>query len=85
MAMADEMCRQIVEKGFFVDFKLPVKDSPARASIMAAQDKPASVLPQVVAQPPVQLVQQQPMSPQSSEGYTQGLAARNAQVRSVFQ
>ena len=85
MAMADEMCRQIVEKGFFVDFKLPIKESPARAPIMAAQDKPASVLPQVVAQPPVQLVQQQPMPPQSSEGYTQGLAARNAQVRSVFQ
>ena len=86
MAMTDAMCRQIVEKGFFVDFKLPIKDSPAHAPIMASRDRPSTALAQILPQPqPVQLAQQQPMQPQNFDGYSQGLAARNSQVRSVFQ
>ena len=90
MAMDDAMCRQIVEKGFFVDFKLPQKEALQQPSLFANRDKPAGASPQVVAAvQPVQLAPQQPLQQpvqaQNVDGYTQGLAARNAQVRSVFQ
>lgn len=81
LTTADDMCRQIVKRGFFVDFKLP---EPARAaqSVVTAE-KPAKVAP-VQQQAPVQVVVA-PAQQDPGVGYLQSLAMRNAQVRSALQ
>lgn len=83
--MPEGLCKHIVERGFFVDFKLPAREAPRRSA-----DQPRHEVR------PVQPVQQQPPQqlqvvvaplPQQDPGaaYLQGLSARNAQVRSGLQ
>lgn len=76
LTTSDDMCRQIVKRGFFVDFKLPEPQRMAQAS----PEKPVRAAP---VPPPVQVVVA-PAQQQQDPGnvYLQGLAARNAQVRS---
>lgn len=81
MSTSDEVCRQIVEKGYFVDWRMPQRQAPERPQQTAAKDETRQVQQQhmPVAQP-VQLAQQQPQK--QSMGYLESLAMRNAQVRS---
>ena len=85
MTMDESICMQIVKRGFFVDFKRPSTDMPQQRQdkpTVTAQLAPAQpIAPQTVPMPePKELPAQLPQ-----ESYSQGLAARNAQVRSVFQ
>ncbi|MDH1255915.1 zonular occludens toxin domain-containing protein [Comamonas thiooxydans] len=78
LPMDQSTCKQIVEKGFFMDWQQP--QQPMQVKAPEPVQRPAE---------PVQ-VPMPPMAVQSSQAsvvdsYTQGLAARNAQVRSVFQ
>lgn len=82
MSTSEEVCRQIVEKGYFVDWRMPLRQAPERPQQTAARDEPRQVQQQhmPVAQP-VQLAQQQPQQ-KKDLGYLESLAMRNAQVRS---
>lgn len=82
MSTSEDVCKQIVEKGYFVDWRTPVRQAPERSQQTEARDDKHQVPQQSapVAQP-VQLAQQQPQQKQDS-GYLQSLAMRNAQVRS---
>lgn len=83
MTVAQEACKQIVDKGFFVDWRMAVKQVPERAQHAAVRDeRPRPQESTAVAQVPPVVVPQRSLDVDS---YTQGLAARNAQVRSVFQ
>ncbi len=81
MSTSEEVCRQIVEKGYFVDWRMPLRQAPERPQQTAAKDERHQVQqqPMPVAQP-VQLAQQQPQ--RQGMGYLESLAMRNAQVRS---
>ncbi|WP_313238804.1 zonular occludens toxin domain-containing protein [Delftia acidovorans] len=80
--MPEGLCKHIVERGFFVDFKLPSREAPRRSTdqprheARPSQQHPPQQL-QVVVAP---LAQQDP-----GAAYLQGLSARNAQVRSGLQ
>lgn len=94
MVVSKDMCLQIVAKGFFVDWQQP-QDSQAQESRSRAAGRADPALPQLVAQevpryvpPPAAMPAQgasldaaDPAGHQSN-AYLQGLAARNAQVRS---
>lgn len=77
--MPDGLCKSIVERGFFVEFKLP--DRALQAPAPARAEKPVQPMP---AQP-VQVVVAPVQLQQPGSSYSQGLAARNAQVRSGLQ
>lgn len=83
MPIAADICTQIVKNGYFVDWEKPQSNAPVLAErrekpSLVAQSAPA---PQTVPMPAPPAAQQAP----SADSYTQGLAARNAQVRSVLQ
>jgi zona occludens toxin len=82
----DDMCRQIVQRGFFVDFKLPERQATARSDFVQRAEQPReraqSVQP---ASQPVQVVVAPVQQQDPGAGYLQALAARNAQVRSNLQ
>ena len=81
MSTSDEVCRQIVEKGYFVDWRMPLRQAPERPQQTAAKDDRHQVQQQPMpAAQPVQMAQQQPQK--QSMGYLESLAMRNAQVRS---
>ncbi len=77
--MPDGLCKSIVERGFFVEFKLP--DRALQAPAPARAEKPVQPMP---AQP-VQVVVAPVQLQQPGSSYSQGLATRNAQVRSGLQ
>lgn len=82
--MPEGLCKHIVERGFFVDFKLP-RDAPRRSADQPRQEvRPVQPMQQ---QPPQQLqVVVAPLAQQDpGAAYLQGLSARNAQVRSGLQ
>ena len=83
--MPEGLCKHIVERGFFVDFKLPSREAPRR-SVDQSRQELRSVQP-VQQQPPQQLQVVVAPLPQQDPGaaYLQGLSARNAQVRSGLQ
>lgn len=81
--VTDYVCKQIVQNGYFVDWEKPQSNAPMAA---VRQERPALVaqsspVPQTVPMPEPK---ERP-APMPQDSYTQGLAARNAQVRSVFQ
>lgn len=79
--MPDGLCEHIVRNGFFVDFKLNAKPTDSKSI-----DKPVSQPPSNNAQPVTVVVQgdkAQTFDP--GQSYLQGLAAKNAQVRSILQ
>lgn len=85
----DGLCEHIVRNGFFVDFKLK---ETAAVTARAINDRPSNTHAQTA--PPVTVVvqndrlqqpQQQPQAIDPGRIYLQGLAARNAQVRSALQ
>ncbi|GAO72219.1 zonular occludens toxin domain-containing protein [Comamonas sp. E6] len=85
ITMDEATCMLIVKRGFFVDFKRPNADMP-----LQRQEKPAvtaqlapvqTVVPQTVPMPEPR----ERSAPLPQDSYSQGLAARNAQVRSIFQ
>ncbi|MFS4549091.1 zonular occludens toxin domain-containing protein [Comamonas resistens] len=83
LVVAADICAQIVKNGYFVDWEKPQASAPMPAG---RQERPALVaqsapVPQTVPMPEPK---ERP-APPVADGYTQGLAARNAQVRSVFQ
>lgn len=82
MTTSEDVCKQIVEKGYFVDWRMPLRQAPERPQQAAAKDetRQAHQQPVPVAQP-VQLAQQQPQQ-KKDLGYLESLAMRNAQVRS---
>lgn len=84
MSTSEDVCKQIVEKGYFVDWRMPVRQAPERPQQAAAKEEtrqaPQQQIP--VAQP-VQVAQQQPQQKQEL-GYLESLAMRNAQVRSTL-
>lgn len=84
MSTSEEVCRQIVEKGYFVDWRMPLRQAPERPQQTAAKDEMRQVQqqPMPVAQP-VQVAQQQPQQ-KKDLGYLESLAMRNAQVRSIL-
>lgn len=84
MSTSEEVCRQIVEKGYFVDWRMPLRQVPERPQQTAAKDEMRQVQqqPMPVAQP-VQVAQQQPQQ-KKDLGYLESLAMRNAQVRSIL-
>ena len=78
-----EICTQIVKNGYFVDWEKPQASYPMPAgrhesSSLVAQSAP---VPQTVPMPEPK---ERPAHA-AQDAYTQGLAVRNAQVRSVFQ
>lgn len=80
--MPEGLCKHIVERGFFVDFKLPAREAPRRSADQPRQEvRPVQPVQQ---QPPQQLQVVVAPLPQQDPGaaYLQGLASRNAQVRS---
>lgn len=79
--MPEGLCKHIVERGFFVDFKLP-REAPRRSA-----DQPRQEVRPVQQQLPQQLQVVVAPLPQQDPGaaYLQGLSARNAQVRSGLQ
>jgi zona occludens toxin len=82
--MPEGLCKHIVDRGFFVDFKLP-RDAPRRSADQPRQEvRPVQPMQQ---QPPQQLQVVVAPLPQQDPGaaYLQGLSARNAQVRSGLQ
>lgn len=88
MTVPEDVCRQIVRKGYFVDWRMPHREQPqrqAKAEHPAPTAQPAQALPvaQLVPAPQhqAQQVAQQQAEP---EGYLQSLARRNAQVRSML-
>lgn len=72
-----DVCQQIVRNGYFVDWRRqePPQPAPQRAPIQSAQHPPPP-------QPVVVQIAQTPQVQQPSSDWAQGLAARNAQVRS---
>ncbi|WP_322739577.1 zonular occludens toxin domain-containing protein [Delftia tsuruhatensis] len=83
--MPEGLCRHIVERGFFVDFKQPSREAPRRVADQPRQEvRPVQPVQQ---QPPQQLQVVVAPLPQQDPGasYLQGLSARNAQVRSGLQ
>ena len=82
MSTSDDVCKQIVEKGYFVDWRMPVRQAPERPQQTAAKDENRQQQPMPVAQP-VQVAQQQPEQ-KKDLGYLESLAMRNAQVRSIL-
>lgn len=83
LLVPDEICTQIVKNGYFVDWEKPQANNSGPAGL---QERPSLVaqsapVPQTVPMPEPK---ERP-SPEALDGYSQGLAARNAQVRSVFQ
>ncbi|KKI11988.1 zonular occludens toxin [Comamonas thiooxydans] len=82
MSTSEEVCRLIVEKGYFVDWRMPLRQAPERPQQTAVKDDKHQVqqLPMPAVQP-VQLAQQQPQQ-KKDLGYLESLAMRNAQVRS---
>lgn len=84
MSTSDDVCKQIVEKGYFVDWRMPVRQAPERPQQTAAKEETRQVQQQPipVAQP-VQVAQQQPQQ-KKDLGYLESLAMRNAQVRSIL-
>lgn len=75
-----DLCRQIVQFGFFVDWR---QEQPQQAP-QAPRSEPAYREAPAPAQAPVQVVVQAPaqQAPEPGAVWSQGLAARNAQVRS---
>ncbi|PIG00383.1 zonular occludens toxin domain-containing protein [Comamonas sp. 26] len=83
LLVPDEICTQIVKNGYFVDWEKPQANNSGPAGL---QERPSLVaqsapVPQTVPMPEPK---ERP-SPAALDGYSQGLAARNAQVRSVLQ
>ena len=81
-----EICTQIVQNGYFVDWEKPQANTPMPAvqrehPALVAQSAPSLSQPQTVPMPEPKERAQLP----GSDLYTQGLAARNSKVRSVFQ
>jgi zona occludens toxin len=78
-----DVCTQIVKNGYFVDWQQPER----RPAPIERQERPAVVVQaapvQQTASMPAPAVQQKQEQP--GDAYSQGLAARNAQVRSSFQ
>lgn len=77
-----DVCMQIVSNGYFVDWQQQ-RNVPAS---MERQEKPSLVaqtasVPQTVPMPAPPAAAREP----AVDSYTQGLAARNAQVRSILQ
>lgn len=86
LQVSGSVCLQIVQHGFFMDWRRP-QTSPDtardRAQNPAARERP--VVPSVPSQGvPVPIASVSP-APPAAAGYLQGLAARNAQVRSGLQ
>lgn len=87
MFVSADVCSQIVKHGYFVDWQMPQDRS---APMPRLDERPRSQQPlQQPLQPPVQVVQLAPppaqvQQPRPLDPYSQGLAARNSQVRSVF-
>lgn len=101
LTTADDTCRQIVERGFFVDFKTAQQQPQMRSD----EDRFSSLRPQVrgdESKPVQRVVEADYRAPQierhatvgdvvraARDGqlptYSQGLAARNAQVRNALQ
>jgi zona occludens toxin len=86
LLVPDEICTQIVKNGYFVDWEKPQANNSGPAGLqerpsLVAQSAPAASQPQTVPMPEPK---ERP-SPAALDGYSQGLAARNAQVRSVLQ
>lgn len=83
MVMEKTICTQIVQKGFFVDFKLSER-TPART--LVRDERPVQLVPQQAAPvQPAQVAAASAPAAAAGDSYSQGLAARNAQVRSAFQ
>nr|WP_314352005.1 zonular occludens toxin domain-containing protein [Comamonas thiooxydans] len=83
LVVPDDICTQIVKNGYFVDWEKPQASNSGPAG---RQERPALVaqsapVPQTVPMPEPK---ERP-APLPQDSYSQGLAARNAQVRSVFQ
>lgn len=84
MPIAADICTQIVKNGYFVDWEKPTPSMPAVAQekpSLVAQTVPAHPVPQTVPMPEPR----ERAAPAALDSYSQGLAARNAQVRSVLQ
>ena len=83
LVVAADICAQIVKNGYFVDWEKPQASNSGPAG---KQERPALVaqsapVPQTVPMPEPK---ERP-APVPQDSYSQGLAARNAQVRSVLQ
>ncbi|WP_120970490.1 zonular occludens toxin domain-containing protein [Comamonas sp. lk] len=83
LVVDSDICVQIVKNGYFVDWQ---DGQTQRNTQTPRQERPSMVaqaapVPQTVPMPEPR----ERATPTPADGYTQGLAARNAQVRSVFQ
>lgn len=81
LQVPQDTCAQIVQYGFFVDWQKPEKPQRQENRQQQAQQQPAYVPPQAVQV----VAQQQPQAQEQAQAqseWLQGLAARNAQVRS---
>ncbi|GGH67627.1 hypothetical protein GCM10010975_37600 [Comamonas phosphati] len=75
-----DVCTQIVKNGFFVDWQRPEPVERRERSQLVAQAAPVQQQAPMPAPLAVPQKQEQP-----GDSYSQGLAARNAQVRSALQ
>lgn len=81
MQVTYDVCAQIVKRGFFVDWQQPQPpQQPAPRPAPAAPAPAAAPAPVINVHVPPAPAQQ----PQLGDGWSQGLAARNAEVRSVL-
>ena len=99
MAVSAEVCGQIVRNGYFVDWQLSqdrgqpaiVSDAPKQPEVrppagrvVEAEYRAPDLPPQIGLSDVVRAAESGRL-PGQADGYSQGLAARNAQVRSVLQ
>lgn len=80
MVVSREVCIQIVERGFFMDWRRddPRPDQRPRPEPLRAESSPSQAAPNIVIQNQLPAQSQQP-------GYLEALAQRNSQVRSALQ
>lgn len=78
LQVAHDVCMQIVQRGYFMDWKRPTTEAVRQPRRDEPVRQAAPVQPPVVINMPAQAQQVQPVSE-----WSQGLAARNAEVRSM--
>ena len=81
LATTGEVCLQIVKNGFFVDWQQPQqqRESAVHTRLQKTEPQRTNPVQPVIVQMPVQL----PASASPGSEWSQGLAARNAEVRSA--
>jgi len=87
MTVSDGVCRQIVVKGYFVDWNLDVPGRSGQADRpqqVAFNGPVPSEAPRQVVLPVEMPPAAAPMPHQQLDGYSEALARRNAQVRSIL-